>query len=89
MRIKSFSDPAAEKGDGYSRRYYLTLTDREQVKRALRVRIMVDQELSRSHCGALCIERGKRKWSCELVIRSRMIIGWEHDGHLSWLVDAG
>jgi hypothetical protein len=35
MRIKSFSDPAAEKGDGYSRRYYLTLTDGQQVKRAL------------------------------------------------------
>ena len=35
MRIKSFSDSAAEKGDGYSRRYYLTLTDGQQVKRAL------------------------------------------------------
>ena len=35
MRIKSFIDPAAEKGDGYSRRYYLTLTDGQQLKRAL------------------------------------------------------
>jgi hypothetical protein len=35
MRIKSFSDPAAEKGDGYSRRYYLTLTEGQQIKRAL------------------------------------------------------
>jgi len=48
----------------------------------------LDQELSTPHCGALCRVRGKRKWSCELVIRSRMIIGAEHDGHLSWLVDA-
>jgi hypothetical protein len=35
LRIKSFSDPAAEKGDGYSRCYDLTLTDGQQVKRAL------------------------------------------------------
>jgi hypothetical protein len=51
MRIKSFSDPAAEKGDGYSRRYYLTLTDSRLRGRCQNVRLVPDisESVARAH----------------------------------------
>ena len=62
---------ANEHGSAFRGRARLQETKR---RRSRRFESWLDQELSTPHCGALSKVRVKRKWSCELVIRSNALV---------------